>query len=205
VLLNRICTLSSILGNTLSSFISLLVVNIFHAAIESVATSTSRGILLKLFSIILFVNSFSVGCLRPFVQMEIIPRTNCARSCPLLPALTPHRFPDQRYIFSFTSLNVVIVAWSTFAWLGLLSWHTAPLFVLARWAATHPSATATMLSARLLWVSNTLLDIYFIFELLFRFCLNLNLHVVVIELVGTCSSSALSTSTSSKLFIAWFL
>jgi len=64
---------------------------------------------------------------------------------------------------------------------------------------------ATMLSARLLWVSNTLLDIYFIFELLLRFCLHLNLHVIVIELVGTCSSTALSTSTSSKLLIAWFL
>jgi hypothetical protein len=89
VLLNRICILSSIMGNALSSFISLLVVNILHAAIGSVATSTSRGFLLKLFSIILIVNSFSVGCLRPFSQMEIIPRTNCARSSPLPPALTP--------------------------------------------------------------------------------------------------------------------
>lgn len=205
VLLNRICTHSSILGNALSSFISLLVVKILYAAIGSVATSTSRGFLLKLFSIILFVNSFSLGCLRPFIQMEIIPRTNCARSSPLPPALTPYSFPDRRYIFSSTCLNVVIVAWSTSAWLRLLSWQTVPVFVLARWAATHPSATTTMLSARLLWVSNTLLDIYFIFELLLRFCLHLNLHVIVIELKGTCSSTALSTSTSSKLLIAWFL
>ena len=140
--------------------------------------------------------------------MEIIPRTICDLSSPLTFALTPHSFSDWRRILSPTSLNVVIVSWSTSAWLGLLSWHmvsVVPVFVLARRAATHPSTTTTMLSARLLWVSNPLLYIYFSFELLLRFGLRLNLHVIVIKFVGAGSSTALSTSPSPNFIISRLL
>lgn len=202
-LVSVIATFTSHMGlNALSSlfrvrFILLLVVGSFSSA------PSDWRFLLKS-SIIVVVGLTSVVLLfRTLIQVEIIPSAHRGTTSHLS---TSTSFNTTATGNMLISIIVVVVTLRTSSW-ALLALIVNSLFIIAVIATTtHSSSTATRLSL-LLWVGHTLLNIYFVFKLLLRFCFRFYIHVIVVSTLDWTTASTTSSTTSGWLFssIGFFL
>ena len=199
-----IATFTSHMGlNALSSlfrvrFILLLVVGSYSSA------PSDWRFLLKSSIIVVVGLTFVVLLFRTLlIQVGIIPSAHRGTTSHLSPSTSFNTTATGNMLIS---IIVVVVTLRTSSW-ALLALIVNSLFIIAVIATTtHSSSTATRLSL-LLWVGHTLLNIYFVFKLLLRFCFRFYIHVIVVSTLDWTTASTTSSTTSGWLFssIGFFL
>jgi hypothetical protein len=202
-LVSVIATFTSHMG--LNALSSLFRVRIKLLVVGSVSSAPSDWRFLLKSSIIVVVGLTSVVLLfrTLLIQVEIIPSAHRGTTSHLSPSTSFNTTATGNMLIS---IIVVVVTLRTSSW-ALLTLIVNSLFIIAVIATTtHSSSTATRLSL-LLWVGHTLLNIYFVFKLLLRFCFRFYIHVIVVSTLDWTTASTTSSTTSGWLFssIGFFL
>ena len=193
-LVSVVATFTTHMG--LNALSSLFGVRFILLVVGSVSSTPSDWRFLLKSSIIVVVGLTSVVLLfRTLIQVEIIPSAHRGTTSHLS---TSTAFNTTATGNMLISIIVVVVTLRTSSW-ALLTLIVDSLFIIAVIATTtHGSSTATRLSL-LPWVGHTLLNIYFVFKLLLRFCFRFYIHVIVVSALDWTTASTTSSTTSGWL------